>query len=74
MKYNDKGFRIISILALFLLFFYLNGWLAKPIDGNVILRMLVTLLSIIGICEGNRWLIISSHRFFTGSHLPVVDI
>jgi len=66
MKYNDKGFRIISILALFLLFFYLNGWLAKPIDGNVILRMLVTLLSIIGICEGNRWLIISSHRFFTG--------
>lgn len=66
MKLNDKWFRITSILVLFLLFFYLNGWHQKPVDGNGLLRMLATLLAITGICEGNRWLIIHSHRFFTG--------
>lgn len=30
--------------------------------------MLVTLLTIAGICEGNRWLIIYSHRLFRGSY------
>ncbi len=67
-KFNDKGFRITSILALFLLFLFLNGWLSKPINGNVVLRMLATLLAIIGVCEGNRWLIVRSHHFITGKY------
>lgn len=68
MQFIDKGFRITSILVLFLLFSFLNGWHQKPIDGNVLLRMLTTLLSIIGICEGNRWIIVQSHRFFNGRY------
>lgn len=32
----------------------------------MVLRMLATLLAIAGVCEGNRWIIIRSHGFFTG--------
>lgn len=66
VKLNDKGFRIISVLALFILFFFLRNWNREPVSLNLIGRAAVSLLVIASICEGNRWLVILSHRWFKG--------
>jgi two-component system, LytTR family, sensor kinase len=68
IKLNDRVFRITSILALFLLFFYLKGWHTQPFNGKLILRVLLSLFTIAGMCEGNRWLIVSSHRWPLGKY------
>jgi two-component system LytT family sensor kinase len=64
IKLNDKGFRITSIIALFLLLFFLRGWNNAPFSANLAGRMLISLVFIAIICEGNRWLIIRSHYWF----------
>ena len=66
IKLNDKGFRITSILVLFILLFFLNGWNNQPIDGRLTSHLAVSLLTIAGICEGNRAVIIYSHPYFRG--------
>jgi two-component system LytT family sensor kinase len=68
IKLNDKGFRITSIIALFLLLFFLRGWNNAPFSVNLAARMLISLFIIAIICEGNRWLIIRSHYWFNAPY------
>lgn len=68
IKLNDKGFRIIIILALFLLLFLLRGWSREAMSASLLWRIVVTLLGLAIICEGNRWLIIHSHGWFNKPH------
>jgi sensor histidine kinase YesM len=65
IKLNDKGFRITSVLVLLFLLFFLRSWNREPLSANLTARVLVSLLAIAAMCEGNRWLIIHSHRWFS---------
>jgi two-component system LytT family sensor kinase len=65
IKLHDKGFRITTILALFIVFFILNGWAELPFPDGLPWHMLVSLATLAGVCEANRWLVIQSHRWFT---------
>jgi two-component system, LytTR family, sensor kinase len=68
IKLNDKGFRITSILVLFIVFFFLNGWNELPTESGLIWHMLVSLTTLAAVGESNRWLVIYSHRWFAGRY------
>ena len=62
IKVRDKWFRILVILLPFLLVLYTNDVCLHP-DRSKVLRTLVSLASIILICEGNRFLVYNSRQW-----------
>lgn len=60
---KDKWFRIISVVLPFLLVCYTNGLLPN-ITMSKLISVLVSLCSIIIVCESTRYLVYNSHRWF----------
>lgn len=61
IKVRDKWFRILIILLPFILVLYTNEVCLRA-DRTKILRTLISLACIILVCEGNRFLIYTSHK------------
>ncbi|WP_276479477.1 sensor histidine kinase [Paraflavitalea pollutisoli] len=62
IKVRDKWFRILVIVLPFILVLYTNDVCFRA-DGAKLLRTLISLISIIAICEGGRWLIYNSRKW-----------
>lgn len=62
IQVRDKWFRILVIVLPFILVLYTNDVCFRA-DGAKLLRTLISLLSIIAICEGSRYLIYNSRTW-----------
>lgn len=62
IKFRDKWFRILIIVLPFILVLYTNDVCFRA-DSAKVLRTLISLISIISICEGSRFLIYNSRKW-----------
>lgn len=65
LNVRDKSFRFLIILLPLVLVMYINGTMAG-VTTEKVFRTVISFCAIVLVCEGSRYLIYRSHRWFPG--------
>ena len=64
IKINDRWFRVTILVSLFALAAFFNEWFSQPLSLLLIQKIILSIVTIVLICEGSRFIILYSRNVF----------